>query len=330
MSKLNKDLQRSEETKPKYKLKNWSAYNKALESRGSVTLYFSDEAIDQWYDQSCCQNDKKPGGQNVYSQICIESILMLKTVFKLPYRQVVGFTKSLLKLMGLEQLRVPGYTQICRRAAHLEIDPFKVPISSPIHIAIDSTGIKVYGEGEWKVRKHGFSKRRTWRKLHIGVDVENGFILSHTLTLNDVDDASQTDELLSQVEQEIDSGYFDGVYDTEHCWDSLIERGITPVIPPREGAVEWYMKQPGDLDDYPRNVAIKRIEETDKKTWKKESGYHKRSLSETAMFRYKTIHGSTFYSRSFEKQQIENNIKIKILNMMTAQGMPDSYLCQAV
>ena len=231
--------------------------------------------------------------------------------------------------MQLSSLEVPSYTQICRRVKTLSIKPFAIPESGPVTIAIDSTGVKIYGEGEWKVRKHGVSKRRTWRKLHLGVDPETGYVHCHTLTLNDVDDGSQLDDLLDQVEAPIKEATLDGAYDHEHCWDSLIDRGITPIIPPRKNAVEWFENEPGDLPDYPRNVAINRIAQTDRKTWKEESGYHQRSLSETAMFRYKTIFGPTFFSRSFEKQQVENDIKIKMMNIMTAQGMPDSIVKKA-
>jgi hypothetical protein len=249
---------------------------------------------------------------------------MLKAVFKLGYRQTQGFTGSLLTLMDLSELTVPCYTQICRRAATLDVTPFKVPNSGSIVITVDSTGLKIYGEGEWKVRKHGYSKRRTWRKLHLGVDPKTGFIHCHTLTLNDVDDGSQLEDLIDQVDAEIEDVCLDGAYDHEDCWDLLIDQNINPIIPPRDNAVEWYLDGPGDLSDYPRNIAINRIDEIGKKEWKKEVGYHRRSLSETAMFRYKTIHGNKLYSRIFGKQKIENSIKIKALNIMTAQGMPVS------
>ncbi|HMQ50444.1 MAG TPA: IS5 family transposase [Saprospiraceae bacterium] len=254
----------------------------------------------------------------------IETLLMLKVVFKLAYRQTQGFAQSLLRLMGIKDLDVPSYSQICRRSISLDIAPYSIPKQGPIVIAIDSTGLKIFGEGEWKVRKHGYSKRRTWRKLHLGVDPKTGYIHCHTLTLNDIDDGSQLEELLDQVEEEIKEACLDGAYDYENCWDELVGRKIKPIIPPRENAVEWYLKKPGDYPEYPRNAAINRIEEVGKESWKKEMGYHRRSLSETAMFRYKTIHGSKLYSRKFDSQEIENDIKIKTLNVMTAQGMPVS------
>lgn len=325
MSKITKDQQtHGDQPKEKYRITNWAAYNQALVNRGSITIYFSQEAIEGWYDDGPVQR----GGQYVYSDLCIETLLMLKVVFKLAYRQTQGFAQSLLKSMELE-LEVPCYTQIQRRSKTLDIEAFNIPAGGSINIVIDSTGLKVYGEGEWKVRKHGYSKRRTWRKFHLGCDPQTGFIHCFTLTDNATDDASQLEPLLDQVEPEIDDACLDGAYDTEDCWDELIERGICPVIPPRRNAVEWYIEQEGDLKDYPRNKAICEIEDIGRKEWKVQNGYHRRSLSETAMFRFKTIHGGMLYSRTMKTQQTETKIKVKTLNIMTAQGMPVSVKIEA-
>ncbi|HFA52013.1 MAG TPA: IS5 family transposase [Bacteroidetes bacterium] len=326
MAKVIKDSHSSENPKNKYQVLNWSDYNKALVKRGDITIYFSDEAIENWYSDLPNQR----GAQPVYSDLCIESLLMFKVVFKLAYRQTQGFAQSLLKLMGVDDLEVPSYSQICRRAKDLNVIPYQIPKSGPIVITIDSTGLKIYGEGEWKVRKHGYSKRRTWRKLHLGVDPETGFIHCHTLTLNSVDDGSQLGDLLDQVETEVTDVCLDGAYDRLDCRDSLIERKINPIIPPRDNAVIWYLNEPDDIPNYPRNVAINRIDEVGKKEWKIETGYHRRSLSETAMFRYKTIHGNKLYSRNTSSQETENDIKIKTLNMMTAIGMPETARIKAV
>jgi hypothetical protein len=250
--------------------------------------------------------------------------MMFKTVFHLAYRQSRGFTQGILKLMKLEHLEVPSFSQVNRRFRAMDILPFDIPKSGSITIAIDSTGVKVYGEGEWKCRKHGWSKRRTWRKLHLGVDPDTGFIHCHTTTTNSESDESQVDNLLDQVEAEIDEVYLDGAYDAQTCYDGLLERDIYPIIPPPKNAVSWYWEEPGDADDYPRNQFIERIDEVGRAEWKKEVGYHRRSLSETAMFRYKIIFGSQHYFRSLETQTQENKMKIKTLNQMTAHGMPIS------
>ena len=160
----------------------------------------------------------------------------------------------------------------------------------------------------------------------MAVDADTGFITGHTLTKNSDSDASQLPDLLDQSQGcgEIDEASMDGAYDDHKCFDAVIERGIEPIIPPREGAVEWYEEQLGDRADYARNRAVRRIGEVGRVEWKKEVGYHKRSLSETAMMRYKTIFGGRLYSRRMETQTTEAAIKIKALNIMTGCGMPTS------
>ncbi len=173
--------------KEKYQVTNWSEYNKGLVNRGDITLYFAEDAIEGWYSDLPLQK----GAQELYSAVCIETIMMLKVVFKLAYRQSQGFTQGLLKLMRLEALKVPSYTQINRRMRALDVESYAIPCSGPITIAIDSTGVKVFGEGEWKVRQHGWSKRRSWRKLHLGVDPQTGFVHCHVLTQNNESDDAQ-------------------------------------------------------------------------------------------------------------------------------------------
>ncbi|MBK8555215.1 MAG: IS5 family transposase [Lewinellaceae bacterium] len=320
MSKVKTDTETNYKPKVKYQVTNWQTYNRALVNRGNISIYFHEDVLDNWYSDL----PKQRGGQEQNSAVCIETVVMLKVVFKLAYRQAQGFTQGLLGLLGAGQLKTPSYTQVCRRASGLDVASYSIPKQGPIVIAIDSTGLKIYGEGEWKVRKHGYSKRRTWRKLHLGVDPKTGFIHCHTMTLNDIDDGSQLTDLLDQIETDVSDACLDGAYDHEDCWDELIARNIKPIIPPRENTVEWYLENPGDYPEYPRNAAITRIKEIGKPEWKKEIGYHRRSLSETAMFRYKTIHGSKLYSRKIETQKVENDVKIKVLNIMTAQGMPIS------
>lgn len=178
-------------------------------------------------------------------------------MFKLAYRQTQGYATSLLKMMKLE-LTVPCYTQIQRRAYSLGMQAYKIPTSGPIDIVIDSTGLKVYGEGEWKVRKHGYSKRRTWRKLHLGCDPKTGFIHCFTLTVNGTDDGSQLEPLLEQVDTDIEDVCADGAYDKVGCWDGLMERNINPIIPSRRNAVLWYLDEEGDMKDYPRIRAYRK------------------------------------------------------------------------
>lgn len=311
-------MSKIEKTKVPYKVMNWSEYNRHLECRGSLTLWISDEVLSGWY----ADLPATKGGQFKFSDNCIESLYSIRLLFGLGYRQTRGFAVSLLGLMGLS-LRVPCHTQIWRRSQELEIEIGGPKNGIIRHLVVDSTGLKVYGEGEWKVRKHGHSKRRTWRKLHISVDSDTGFITGVELTGNNADDASQVDALLDQTQPEVDCFSGDGAYDKSKCWDTLDERGIRAVIPPRDDANYWTDNN-GDLLIHDRNAILEQIDTIGKSAWKKESNYHKRSLSETAVYRFKSIFSNRMSSRKMETQKIEARMKIKIMNQFTAIGMPVS------
>jgi len=319
MTKLKQTATKTTEKK-KYKVTNWSAYNKGLKQRGSLEIWLDIDIIDEW----SYSGDKQQGGQFKFSDSCIRTLLQLKVVYKLPYRQLEGFANSILQLMNIDY-KSPSYTQLCRRAKSLEVDIEAPKTKGKIYLVVDSTGLKVYGEGEWKARKHGVSKRRTWRKLHLGVDEKTGIIHSAILTENGKGDgdAQQVKKLLEQTDAEIDKFSGDGAYDTYEVWSMLQELGIEGVIPPQKNANYWEDSD-GNLLDIKRNDILKEIDRTSRQEWKKKSGYHRRSLSETAMMRYKTIFGSTLYSRIIEKQKTENLIKISCLNKMTRTGMPSS------
>lgn len=322
MAKVQGKASKGQETtkKDKYRVTNWSSYNKSLVRRGSITIWFDEELQENWYHKGPAQR----GAQYDYSDACISGLLQLKAVFKLQYRQLEGFVTSLLGLMGLD-LKVPSYSQICRRAQDLEVD-IAAPVSaSPLFLVFDSTGLKVYGEGEWKVRKHGYSKRRTWRKLHLGVDEATGFIHAQVLTENGKrdGDAQQFPGMLDQVKSPVDRAGGDGAYDTYEVWVLLKEREIEGVIPPQENAIYW-VDENDELLDLDRNRILEQIEKEGRKIWKQESGYHRRSLSETAMLRFKIIFGPELYSRKLRSQQTEAAIKVMCLNKMTGIGMPIS------
>jgi len=318
MSKIVKNNAKNKK-KDKYKIINWSSYNESLKQRGSLTIWIEEAALKNWYDQGPNQQ----GAQYYYSDECIECLMGLKCVYKLPYRQLEGFSTSILKLMGYD-LEVPSYTQINRRAKELDVK-FDLPKSRKLHLVFDSTGLKVYGEGEWKVRKHGYSKRRTWRKLHLGVDEKSGLIYAQSLTTNSIDDAIQLKPMLEQIEKQtkVKKVGADGAYDKDRCWTELDRLHIEGIIPPREDAVYW-LDQGGELLDHQRNEILKLIDEIGRKEWKIQSGYHRRSLSETAMMRFKTIFGNQLFSRKLSHQQVEATIKVKVLNTMTGIGMPIS------
>jgi hypothetical protein len=302
-------------SKEKYKLSNWCEYNESLKKRGSLTIWFEEGTKDNWV----YNGKQNPGGQKIYSDVAIEFCLTIRSLFRLPYRQTEGMVKSLMTMASLS-LPVPSYTQFNRRTKHIEIN--LKGSKEGIHIAVDSTGLKVHGEGEWKVRKHGWCKHRTWRKLHIAVNTETLAIEAVSMTGNDADDASQVQPLLNAIKGKVLSFRGDGGYDKKKAREPLVKGGIKQIIPPQENAVIKDEDKPYALE---RNAAIARIKETDRAIWKKEIDYHKRSLAEVSMHRYKIIFTGTLQSRKIEYEKKEVAFKCKLLNRMNDLGRPKSY-----
>lgn len=303
--------------KNSYKITNWKKYNESLVQRGSITFWFSDEVIDQWEHAN---EESKVGRPFVYSDTAIESLLVLRELFRLPYRQTEGLGRSLTELMQLE-VAIPDYTSLAKRAAKLDIALDISHRTGSVDVVVDSTGLKVFGEGEWKTRKHGVSKRRTWRKLHLAVNPRTQEIEAEVLTENSGHDADQVDELLEPIDAPIDAFYGDGAYDQWKVYGNLAEGSIKAIIPPRKNAK---IKQHGNSSQPPleRDEAIRGIRSVGRKQWKQGIGFHRRSLAETAMYRIKTCFGAILKNRKFENQRTEARIRCKILNKFTQLGLP--------
>lgn len=301
--------------KPRYRVTNWPDYNRALVERGSLTLWIDQEVLDGW---------RATGGKGWrYSDVAILAALSLRTAFRLTLRQTQGFLASLKRCLGL-RIKVPHYSTYCRRAAGLEVPKLVRPAGGgPLHLAIDATGLKIHGEGEWKVRVHGKDRRRVWRKLHLGVDIATGAIVAQALTPSQIHDAAELDDLLTAVDAPIAAVYVDKAYDSFDSHAAILARGARPVIPPRKGAA---IRPPPGRPDVPptRGAAVARIAKIGRKAWKKEIHYHRRSLAETAMGRYKTIIGPSLKARTFDNQKAEAAIGARCLNRFTALGMPHS------
>jgi hypothetical protein len=300
-----------------YKITNWRKYNESLVQRGSITYWFSDEVLAQW----CHANGKaKVGHPFVYSDVAIQCLLSLREVFRLPYRQTEGLARSLVQLMEVE-VSIPDYTSLAKRAATSPISLDVSKHSGPIDVVIDSTGLKVFGEGEWKVRTHGASKRRTWRKLHLTVNPQTQEIEAEVLTENSGHDADQVDGLLGQVTGPIRRFYGDGSYDPWKVRETLTKRSIKQIIPPRHDAK---IKRHGNTkrQPLPRDAAIRDIRRMGRKGWKEKIGYHRRSLAETAMYRMKCCFGNRLKNRALNNQRAEARLRSKILNHFTRLGLP--------
>ena len=214
-------------------------------------------------------------------------------------------------------IKIPDYTTLCRRLKKLSLKIHsKVHSKKEIHIVIDSTGLKVYGEGEWKVRQHGYSKRRTWKKLHLAVDESNSQIKSVVLSDNSFKDNELFEDLLTVVDDRISQVSADGAYDSRSCYNICKDKGIKLVVPPRKTAV---IQKHGNCRGSPvlRDIHIREIKKVGRKQWKEKNKYHRISISETTMYRFKTLLGDKLSSREFKHQANEVFIKCKILNQMT-------------
>lgn len=310
------------DTKPSkqtYHIRNWSAYNAALIQRGSFTLWLDEAMLEQWYT---AEPSGRRGASDLYSDLAIQCALTLKAVYGLPLRATQGFLNTLLQRMDVP-LVSPHYSTVCRRQQRLQVMIPRTASTEARHLVVDSTGLKVFGEGEWKVRQHGYSKRRTWRKLHVAVDQASQQIVATLVTTNAVGDGEVLPELLAQVSELIAQVSADGSYDTRTCHAAIAERQARAAIPPRENAQPWPAHADGSV--HPRTALLERIAQDGLAQWKKDSDYHRRSLAETAMFRLKTLFGGQLQARSFDAQVAEAYIRCAALNTMTRLGMPDSY-----
>jgi len=318
--KINKQSIRSNKSKKAYKVRNWSEYNESLKQRGSIEVWINEESLKNWK----AKPSLKPGAQAIYSDLAIQVTLQFGKVFHQKLRQTEGLIQSVFKQMAIN-LPIPDYSTLSRRSGIITV---KVPKESKkgekMIIVVDSTGLKVFGEGEWKVRQHGYSKRRTWRKAHLGI-TPDGEIRMALLTENDVADCEVIAGLLNQEKSDIDSLAGDGSYDKEIVYTACQNKKIKNIlIPPQKNAK---IKQHGNLkaERHPRDENLRQIRKIGRKQWKETVGFHIRSLGETAMFRFKTILGDKLNARKFENQITEFLISASILNRMTALGMPDSY-----
>ena len=303
-----------------YRVQNWSEYDKALVQRGSITFWMSDDFEKTWMHTG----KKQRGSQFDYSDQAILVMLTVKEVFHLTNRGVEGFVRSLFRMMKVN-LSVPDHSTLSKRGKGLKV---KLPkkTSQNLNIVMDSTGLKIYGEGEWKVRMHGVSKRRTWRKLHLGANPEDGEIQAALLTENNVSDDAAVEVLLEQIEQEIVEFAADGAYDKRKVYDRLNAHSpdVNILIPPRKNARIWKHGNT-QAERLKRDENLRSIRKHGRKEWKKNSGYHVRSLAETAMFRLKTIFGDELSSRLLETQTTQALVRCAALNKMTHLGMPQSY-----
>jgi hypothetical protein len=296
-----------------YRITNWAEYDRALVERGNITFWFDKEAIEEKWTP---KRTGKRGGCWLYSDWAIQTLLMLKVVFHLPYRALEGFARSLIRMLGLD-MPITDHTHMSRRARTLEGEIPRREKKEPIHVVVDSTGFKVFGEGEWKVRQHGAGKRRTWLKVHLAVDAQEKDVIGVEVTTADWVDGEVFQDLVEQVAGTIEQIDGDGAYDTREAYDVAEKHDATLVVPPRENAVPWE-------EEHPRTQVLAEIEHKGRAQWKQDSGYHHRSIAENAMYRLKQLFGGRVASRIFDAQVNEIHARIAAMNNMTYLGMPVS------
>lgn len=321
---MPRSKKQKKKSKQKHKVRNWKEYNEVFVNRGRILFWITEEAIREWEAR---EKKKKPGRPKQFSRVAIETALTVQQVFHLALRQTEGLLQDMFKTLGTD-CKAPDYSTLCLRSKTLAVQVRTRGMRTDnVHVVVDSTGVKIYGEGEWKVRQHGYNKRRTWRKLHIGVDESTGDILMSEVTTNDVADCEMLKPLLDQLpdDQAVDQLSADGAYDKRCCYEALKDNVGRITIPPRKNARIW---QHGNTnaERLARDENLRSVRNVGRKQWKINSAYHRRSLVETAMFRLKTIFSDKVPARSFCNQRTQLLIRCKALNMMTALGMPNSYL----
>lgn len=345
----------------RHHLRNWPQYNEALKARGSLTLWMDESAIENWLEETRPEEKRSPGHPVTYSDMAIRCMLTLKAIFHLPLRATEGFVRSVLQLMGLSAaLRTPHYSTISRRGRKLHVDlgvHHSEGTKEPLHLVVDSTGLKLHGEGEWKVKKHGWVKHRKWLKLHLLVDAETLLVRAVTTSGQYASDSKEFVKLLHEETDPIAYVKGDGAYDTHAAYDAMRERPEHPlaIFPPHRerragrkprpdrgherapgqrvnpGGYRHHIWQHGNSRRPPldRDQHIRRIRAVGRKRWKEEVGYHERSLAETTVYRFEDIFGPSLSARGDETRETEVRIKVAALNRMTELGMPDSFPVQA-
>jgi hypothetical protein len=313
--------------KKSYQVRNWRHYNESLVQRGSITFWLDEKAIHHWESQ---ERTGRRGRPYTYSDMALVCGLTLKAVFKLTFRSTQGFIRSLAECLGL-RIKVPDYTLLCKRQKNLTVDlPTSRQRQEGLHLVVDSSGLKVYGEGEWKVRQQGWVKHRLWRKLHIGINSETQEIEVFELSDLGVQDCQGLECLLGKLKKPISTVIGDGSYDRFCCYEAAERRQFKLLTPPQRNAktskeTKSHKKKKASAEAIKkRDAVIKEVEKLGRAQWKRQIGYHRRSLAETAMFRIKTLLGNRLQTRRFEHQKTEIAIWCRAINKMTALGMPET------
>ncbi|MEO9780430.1 MAG: IS5 family transposase [Sedimentitalea sp.] len=316
--KFNAD-RRDKIPKQKHRVSNCSEYNESLRRRGDLRFWISEDVLGLW----SAPRRTTRGGQPRYSDLAIELCLTLSVVFSQPLRQTQGMMRSIAAMLEVN-IAVPDFSTLSRRGSGLTLQSRpRIDSHAAIHLVVDSTGLKIFGEGEWLEEKHETKrKRRSWRKLHLGLDLVSGEIVCSDLTRDDVGDPTALPDLLDQVDGSVDLFLADGTYDGEPTSDLLAARFgsmIKVTIPPPKNAI---LSPNAAHNLMARGRHISEIAAHGRMVWQKTTGYNQRSRGETLMGRWKAVIGPKLKARNFENQKSEAKIGVRVLNRMTELGRP--------
>ena len=294
--------------------RDWTSYNNALKKRGDITVWLSNDAIESWYEKERVYDGT--GAPQLYSNLAILTVHEIRQVFKLPLRQCEGFINSLFAMMKID-LRCPSYSAMSKRLKALNL---QCPFYRKAHmhcndikaLAIDSSGLKCYGQDEWCEENYPSSRKKDWKKLHIIVDQFN---IIHTSELSDriTQDSSVVEKLITPIHEKVKQVTGDSAYDTNPTYNKLTKQfpSADIVISPQKDA--RVHKQ----NAFFRNRNILEIEYYGRMGWQKLRNYGLRNNSELAIQRYKRILGNKLHAREFKRQKQETIIGCSILNKMT-------------
>src|SRR4051812_22945781 len=304
--------------KQRHRVTNWAEYDAALRARGSLTVWFTPEAVAAW----AAAPRTSRGGQPSYSDLAITTALTLRAVFRLALRQTEGLISSILQLLDLD-LAVPDHSTLSRRAETLKLlKPRSGLGSGPVHLLVDSTGLKLCSPGEWPEEKHGTKRRRGWRVLHLATDADTGRIVASVLTDKEADDGSQVGPLLDRIEGAVAAVTGDGAYERDDIYAEVAARhpAAAVVVPPRANAVP---SETAGIAPTQRDQHLRCITERGHMGWQKASGYNWRALVEADVSRWKRVIGGGLCFQTDKRQATEVAIAADVLNRMLELGRPE-------
>jgi hypothetical protein len=286
--------------------RNWAAYDAGLRARGSLTVWFTPEAVARWR----AETRTTPGGQRLYSDLAITTALTLRAVFRLPLRQTEGLVDSIVQLLGVD-LTVPDHSTLSRRARAVCVPAMPTSTGGAVQLLVDSTGVKLCGPGEWLVEKHGTRRRRAWKKLPVGLDAATGRIVAATLTDQDVDDGSEVRALLDQIEQPLACFVADGAYDQTDVSKSVANHtaDAAVIVPPRSTAVP---SVDAETNPTQRDRHLQHIAEHGRMASQKSSRYNVRALVEAFFSRWKRVIGDGLRFLTDDRRNTEIAIAVRI------------------